>query len=416
MNSPRVFSRRQFLGSALAAAGVMAVLPTRCRAAAAGNPDVAYYTCTMHPSVREPDPGNCPICGMELVPVLRNKAAGAATPESGPELVVVSPARQQMIGLTFATVVRTALRKTIRATATVAAETQRTWECVSRVEGYVRTLAVSSEGEAVGRGQTLFTLYSPELLASERELVNALEARDDARASGSPETAADAQRLLDAARRRLDLLGVDGPEIAALERSREPRDTVAFYSPFAGIVQSIPGGPGRRVGPGDRILSLVDLSSVWVWAQFYQEELPLVLAGAPVAITLPGQAGAALAGRIGPTDPSIDEATRTARVRIEVANPRLELRPGMYVDASLEVDGGSGLTVPLSAVLPTGARNLVFVDRGGGKLEPRDVELGGKFGDNLVVLRGLGEGDRVVASANFLIDAEAKVQGALKSW
>ena len=125
---------------------------------------------------------------------------------------------------------------------------------------------------------------------------------------------------------------------------------------------------------------------------------------------------AALAGRIGPTDPSIDEATRTARVRIEVANPRLELRPGMYVDASLEVDGGSGLTVPLSAVLPTGARNLVFVDRGGGKLEPRDVELGGKFGDNLVVLRGLGEGDRVVASANFLIDAEAKVQGALKSW
>jgi RND family efflux transporter MFP subunit len=164
------------------------------------------------------------------------------------------------------------------------------------------------------------------------------------------------------------------------------------------------------------MIHLVDLSTVWVWVQFYQEELPLVRTGMPVDITLPAQPGVTFRGRIGPTDPFLDTAGRTARVRVEVENPRLELHPGMYVDVALAVDGGSALTVPFSAVLPTGQRTLVFVDRGGGRLEPREVEVGGKFGDSIVVLSGLKEGDRVVSSANFLIDAEAKVQGALKSW
>jgi Cu(I)/Ag(I) efflux system membrane fusion protein len=416
MNTPLVLSRRQFLGSAMAAAGFLAALPSCRRVAAATAPDIAYYTCTMHPSVREAVPGNCPICGMQLVPVYRKGAAETAAPDAGADTFVVSPARQQMIGVTFATVRRSPLRKTVRATGTVASQLQRRWDCVSRVEGYVRNLAVSSEGDAVVVGQPLLTLYSPELLASERELVNALEARDDARGSGSAETAADAERLLAVSRRRLGLLGVDDREIAALERSREPSDTVTLFSPAAGVIESIPTQPGRRIAPGDRLVTLVDLSSVWVWAQFYQEELPLIRSGAPVSIGMPSQTGAVFDGRIGPTDPVLDDASRSVRVRIDVENPRLALRPGMYVDVELPIDGGSGLVVPLGAVLPTGQRNIVFVDKGGGSLEPRAIELGGKFGDDYAVLSGLREGERVVSSANFLIDAEAKVQGALKSW
>jgi Cu(I)/Ag(I) efflux system membrane fusion protein len=413
MKSERLYSRRQFLGSAVA--GLMAVLPSCRRAAAAtdaeADPAVAYYTCSMHPSVREAAPGNCPICGMQLVPVFTKTQAGPAA-----AAFAVSPARQQMIGVTYATVGRKTLRKTVRAVGTVDSELQRHWDCVSRVDGYVRDLAVSSEGEPVALGQPLLTLYSPELLASEREWVNALEALDQARRSGPADAVADAERLVAAGRRRLELLDVDSREIDALERGRQPTDVVTYCSPAAGLVENILIHQGGGVRAGDHMIHLVDLSTVWVWAQFYQEELPLVRPGMAVELSLPAQPGVVFHGRIGPTDPFLDDADRTARVRIEVENPRLELHPGMYVDVVLAIDGGSGLTVPYGAVLPTGQRNIVFVDRGGGNLEPRAVELGGKFGDDVVVLSGLREGDRVVASANFLIDAEAKVQGALNSW
>jgi Cu(I)/Ag(I) efflux system membrane fusion protein len=407
MNPAVRLTRRDFLRSALAAA----LLPAALRAAAPAD----YYTCTMHPSVHAAVPGNCPICGMELVAVHRPAPEAGGASDSAPAPFTVAPARQQMIGVTFATVRRAPLSKTLRAVGTVASELPRHWDCVSRVEGYVRDLAVASEGEQVAAGQTLLTLYSPELLASEREFVDALQARDDARAAGG-EPAADADRLLAAARRRLELLEVDPREIAELERSRKPQDSIPYRAPVAATIEAILVHQGRRVSPGDHLVDLVDLSAVWVWARFYQEELSLVRSGMPLTVTSTACPGVVFHGRVGPTDPFLEEATRAGRTRIEVANPGAALRPGVYAEVELPVDFGVGLTVPFGAVLPTGSRNLVFLDRGQGRLEPRYIELGGKFGNDYAVTAGLQEGDRVVASANFLIDAEAKVQGAIKDF
>jgi len=163
-------------------------------------------------------------------------------------------------------------------------------------------------------------------------------------------------------------------------------------------------------------VDIADLSVVWVWAQFYQDELPMLKKDLPITITSSSYPGEKFNGKISVVDPFINDSLRTGRVRIDVENADFKLRPDMYVDAELTMDMGEGIAVPFNAVLPTGKHNIVFVDKGGGKLEPRYVELGRKYGDFYEVKSGLSESERVVTSANFLIDAEAKVQGALKSW
>jgi len=163
-------------------------------------------------------------------------------------------------------------------------------------------------------------------------------------------------------------------------------------------------------------VEVADLSVVWVWAEFYENELPMLKVGQTIDITAKSYPGEKFEGRISLIDPFLDATKRTAKVRIDIPNPDFKLRPGMYVNADLEMDLGEALTVPVSAVMPTGTRNVVFVDKGEGKLEPRIVELGSKYGDIYEVQSGLQEGERVVASANFLIDAESKVQGALKEF
>ena len=182
------------------------------------------------------------------------------------------------------------------------------------------------------------------------------------------------------------------------------------------VVQDLAVDQGRRVMKGEHLVDVADLSVVWVWAQFYQDELPMLKKDLPVTVSTSSYPGEKFNGKIAVVDPFINDATRTGRARIDVENPDLKLRPDMYVDVELTMDMGEGTAVPFSAVLPTGKHNIVFVDKGEGKLEPRFVELGRKYGDFYEVRSGLKETERVVTSANFLIDAEAKVQGALKSW
>ena len=191
---------------------------------------------------------------------------------------------------------------------------------------------------------------------------------------------------------------------------------LTLQSPFKGVVQDIGVDQGRKVMNGDHLVDIADLSVVWVWAQFYQDELPMLKRGLPVVITTSSYPGEKLNGTLSVIDPFINDAIRTGRVRIDVENAELKLRPDMYVDVELTMDMGEGIAIPTPAVLPTGTHNLIFVDKGSGKLEPRFVELGRKYGDYFEVKSGVKEGERVVTSANFLIDAEAKVQGALKSF
>jgi len=385
------------------------------------------YTCSMHPSVRTTDPkAKCPICGMDLVPVQKLQATaahqhGALAPgvtnaSEGPAQFTVPISRQQQIGVTYATVEKRSLSKNIRALGTVAYDKQRHWDYVSRVEGYVQKLHIASRGETVEQNQPLLTLYSPELLTTQREFLDLLRMRDQARESGSQAATENAERLLESAKIRLRLWNIGEPQMVELEKTRKPQETLTLYSPFKGVVQDLGVDQGRRVMAGDHLVDIADLSVVWVWAEFYQEEMPLLHKGMPLMLSSAVFPSNKFNGTIQVIDPFIQEAKRTVRVRIDVPNADFKLRPEMYVDAEVQIELGESLAIPESAVMPTGKRNVVFVDKGEGRLEPRFVELGNKAEDFYAVVSGLNAGERVVNSANFLIDAEAKIQGALKTW
>jgi Cu(I)/Ag(I) efflux system membrane fusion protein len=391
-------------------------------AASASKPaDVDYYTCTMHPSVRSQDPdGKCPICGMDLVPVKKIAAEGGAvdavSTAEKPHEFSIPLDRQQLIGVTYATVEARPLRRTVRAVGLVAAMMTKHWDYVARVDGYVHNLNVSAPGDRVEKGQILMDLYSPDLTATENEYVDLLRMRDNGRRDRNEAAAGDAERLLAGARARLRQWNISDAQIDSVEKAGKADEFLTLSSPVAGVVEEVVVHQGRHVAPGDHLVDIVDLSSVWVWAEFYENELPLLKPGMPVTITSSSVPGLSIPGRIAVVDPFVNELKRTGRVRIDVDNADSRLRPDAYVDVALALDEGEGLTVPFDAVLPTGERDIVFVDKGSGRLEPRFVQVGAKFGDFYLVTGGLRAGERVVNSANFLVDAESKVQGALKSW
>jgi Cu(I)/Ag(I) efflux system membrane fusion protein len=418
--------------------GFAALLLASCQKGKANTKpaNVDYYTCTMHPSVKKQSPTDkCPICSMDLTPVMKKGESASATPdglgghtpESMPKSITTTQedkpgefsvpiARQQQFGVTYAAIENRPRLQTIRAVGMVAYDKQRHWDCVTRVEGYVKELFVFSRGEWVEKDAPILTIYSPDLLTTQNELVDMLKMRDEAKAKNNQAVLQSTEKLVESAKQRLNLWGISEREIAELEKTRKPREYLTLYSPFKGMVQDIGVDQGGRVTMGEHLVDMADLSVMWVWAQFYQDELPLLKKGLPVSITTSSYPGEKLEGKISVIDLFVNDATRMGRVRIDVGNPGLKLRPDMYVDVELTIDMGEGVVVPVPAVLPTGRHNIVFVDKGEGKLEPRFVELGRKFGDFYEVKSGLKETERVVTSANFLIDAEAKVQGALPSW
>jgi Cu(I)/Ag(I) efflux system membrane fusion protein len=237
--------------------------------------------------------------------------------------------------------------------------------------------------------------------------------RDQAKSKDARETPA---RLIESAKRRLQLWNVTEEQIAQLEKTRKASDTLTLLSPFRGVVQSVPVEQGKNVKVGDMLVEVADLSVVWIWGEFYENELSMLHVGQEFAITAKSYPGEKFEGTLSVINPFLDETKRTAKVRIDVTNPDFKLQPGMYVNAELDMNMGEALTVPVSAIMPTGTRSVVFVDKGEGKLEPRIVQLGSKYGDIYEVQSGLQENERVVSSANFLIDAESKVQGALKGF
>jgi Cu(I)/Ag(I) efflux system membrane fusion protein len=373
--------------------------------ASADTAAIEYYTCTMHPSVRETKPGRCPICNMDLVPV--RSAVPADT--VGVDLTFsVSPAKQQLIGVTFATVEHKDLHHVIRAYGRVSPDETRAADVNLRVGGWIEELHVDFTGRAVKKGEPLFTLYSPELLAAQSEYLVALRA---ARGEGSMQEGAS---LVESARERLRLWQVTDEQIRALETTGEASANVTIVSPTTGVVVEKIAVKGMRVEPGMTLYKIVDLTRVWINADVYEFDLPLVHVGQEADVTVPTVPPQQRRGRIEYVDPYLDAQTRTARARIELANTDGRLKPEMFVDVGIHVELGERLVVPVSAVLRTGERQIVFVDQGGGIFEVRLVTLGASSEEVVEVVQGLHEGERVVSSANFLIDAESNVQGVLR--
>jgi Cu(I)/Ag(I) efflux system membrane fusion protein len=358
---------------------------------------------------------------MDLVPVRKALAKPGPAEAAGPapdqpREFTIPLDRQQLIGVTYAAAEVRPLRRTLRAAGVVAAMTTKHWDYVARVDGYVHDLYVAAPGDRVEKGQDLMDLYSPDLVSTENEYLDLLRMRANAGRDQNAPAAESANHLLAGARARLRQWNISDEQVDALEKAGKADEFLPLGSPVSGVVEEVAVHQGRHVSVGDHLVDLVDLSSVWVWADFYEDELPFLKEGLAVTISSSADPSLSIAGKVASVDPFLNEAKRTGRVRIDVDNPGMRLRPGAYVDVALALDEGDGVTVPVSAVLPTGAHNIVFVDKGSGRLEPRFIGLGGKYGDDWHVTSGLRAGERVVSSANFLVDAESQVQGALKSW
>ncbi|HSF44002.1 MAG TPA: efflux RND transporter periplasmic adaptor subunit [Thermoanaerobaculia bacterium] len=371
---------------------------------AQGEAEAAYYTCPMHPHVEQHGPGQCPICGMTLVPVFPETAA-----QSG--VVSLDPAQARELGVRTSPVVKQPVASEIRAVGRVAFDETRLADVTVKFGGYIGKLYAEETGGYVKKGQTLFTLYSPELYAAQQEYLVALASQRAARGSAAPDRA---DYLVNAARQKLRLWDLEEWQIRQLAEGGKSVEQMPVTSPASGYVVEKDVVEGAAVTPGMRLFRIAGLDRVWVEAEVYESELPRVRVGQPAVVTLPSVPGEEIRGRVSLILPALNPETRTGRVRIAVANRPgpggVLLRPDMYTDVRLTAEGRETLMVPESAILYTGPRRLVFLDLGEGRFQQREVTLGARSGDFYEVLSGLTEGDRVVTSGNFLVDAEARLR------
>jgi Cu(I)/Ag(I) efflux system membrane fusion protein len=368
---------------------------------AASAPAAADYYCPMHPSYRSDRPGECPICHMELVLSEGPGESAGAGLVAGRATAEIPPHLQARIGLATAEVVRAPFVRTIRAAARVELD-ERGLSLVSlRYGGWIEELFVRATGEPVRAGDPLFSVYSPELYEAQRSYLFA-------RKSMAPDDEAVASL-----RERLSLWSMTEEQIAALETRGEPETRTLVLAKAGGVVTRREAALGLRFEAGATLFEISDLSTVWVVADVYQDELPLVRVGAVASIELGSAFGPPLEGRISFLYPTLEESTRTARVRIEVQNPDGSIRPGLYATARIACDLGEQTLVDVDAVIDTGTRRIAFVESAAGVFEPREIELGARDGGRAVVLAGLEPGEKVVARATFLVDSESRLKAAL---
>lgn len=333
--------------------------------------------------------------------------------EVAPGTVQISPERQQLIGVRIGTVEKRPLQKVIRTNGRVEFDEKRLATISPKIGGWIEELYVDFTGAPVKKGAPLLTLYSPELVSTQEEYLAALRARQELAASPYPEVAASGNALVESARRRLRLWDISEEQIRELEQTGQVRKSLTLYSPYSGIVLEKMAFKGMRVEPGMALYKLADLSVVWLIADIYEYELPLIRLGQQASINLSYLPGEAFTGKAVFIYPYLDAQTRTARVRFEFANPRGTLKPEMYAGVEITIRLGDKVAVPEGAIIDTGIRKVAIVEKGAGYFEPRDVKLGTKAGDYYEVLEGLKVGERVVTSANFLIDSESKLKEAI---
>jgi Cu(I)/Ag(I) efflux system membrane fusion protein len=371
------------------------------------------WQCPMHPSIVQDHPGDCPICGMKLVKVEGESVAladDAQNPE-GLATVTIDAARQQLIGLKIAHVERGPVGESWRTSGRVGMDETRVHHVNVKFSGFMEKVYADFIGKPVRKGQPLFSIYSPELLAAQDEYLLAVRTQKTLAQSGG--MTSDGESLVAAARRKLELWDVPRSEIERLERTGQPMRTVTFPSPANGVLTKKDVVPGMRVNAGDMPFEIVDLSHVWLLADAYETDLSHVKVGLPVSITLKAFPNRTFRGRVAFIDPLLDPKTRTARVRIDVPNPTGEVKPEMFGEVVVEGSGRQGLRVPTDAIIQSGTQSVVFVALPNGKFQPREVNLGPGDSKFVEVVSGLELGDGVVTRANFLVDSESRLRASL---
>jgi Cu(I)/Ag(I) efflux system membrane fusion protein len=333
--------------------------------------------------------------------------------EVTPGTVQISPERQQLIGVKIGAVEIKPLEKVIRTVGRVDYDEKRLTTISPKIGGWIEDLYVDFTGRFVQQGEPLLTLYSPELVSTQEEYLLALRAKKDLVKSPFPEVASSGSSLAESAKRRLKLWDINDDQIKALEESGQPRKTLTLYSPFSGIVLEKMAYKGLNVMPGMALFKLADLSIVWLYADIYEYELPFIRLGQQATVQLSYLPGEAFTGKAIYIYPSLDPNTRTAKVRFELPNPHGKLKPEMYANVEIKVHLGSKLAVPEGAIIDTGLRQMAIIDKGSGYFEPREVKVGAKVDGYYEVIKGLKAGERVVTSANFLIDSESKFREAI---
>lgn len=364
--------------------------------------DVAYHTCSMHPSVKSATPGTCPICGMDLVPVTREELQSGS--------VMVDEGRRQTIGVKTGEVIRAPFAVPIRLQGQITYDETRLTAISLRFDGWIGELYADFEGKPVRKGDKLFTVYSPELLSLQEEYLETVKrGRQDSVGNQR-------QALVSASRKRLTLWGLNNAQIDWLEKQGQAQDYVPLFAPVDGVVIQKNIIAGAAFSQGQTLLKVADLSSLWIETFAYEQDLPLIESGMSASVRLANIPGEEFTATVMQVDPFLGENTRTARVRLQVDNIEGQLKPGLFARVTLKSDFGEMLLIPKDAVLISGEKRIVFKDIGEGRLKPVTVRTGYSDDEYVVVRKGLQEGDKIVTSGNFLIAAESKLKAGIDQW
>ena len=373
---------------------------------------ILYYRNPMGLPDTSPVPKKDPM-GMDYIPVFEG---GEAAEPAAANQIAISTDKVQKLGVRTAKASRKAISKTVRAAGRIEPDERRVYAISPKFEGYVERLFVNATGQAVAKGQPLFEVYSPELVSAQREYAIAAQGVQSLKGAGS-EAQEGMQQLAESSLMRLKNWDISEEQVRALAKSGTARRTMTFRSPVAGIVTEKKAIQGMRFMPGDSLYQVADLSTVWVLADVFEQDIGLVKTGASAKVMINAYPGKEFSGKVTYVYPTLNAATRTAQARVELANPEQLLKPGMFASVEVAVAARSEVvTVPVSAVIDSGTRQIVLVQVKEGRFEPREVRLGARSDDAVEVLEGVREGEDVVVAANFLIDAESNLKAAVGSF